>query len=589
MNNTITVVFFDENQINNFLKTYKFSKEYVCFPLTPNAKIKLDELKINNKILSPLEYFDDTSHSKIINNVKKIEEKIQNFFNENNQISLSSKYTFQSILHLSISSSYYIRFLLEKTNNPWLIFINNEWKKVFDYNLACSYLIQNRIHEKKGVFREYRNRSYKFSIFINIINKLIIKICSKKQIIWSTGLNYGLQNLINEFSVYKKCIFFYLGPSDNLAILRSFNSLFKALNPFKKYNKIMITPSLKKKYNNNFKKELSQISFDDEFFNFIKKDIFKFVNNFIIYTEDLENNVNQLLKQTKPRLIIAHQLRMLEPAVLGFLAKKMNIEVELISHGSHTPQSNKYSLYENKFQAEGLLFSNIASKVILQSPLAEETYKYYANKNNFERYKPIMWGYKKSNIANVYNNKFDLTILYAGTLKSLGIRPWIYETSNEFFESVKILINVLKDYNNIELIIKARENDECSISNLLTLTNGYSNCFLESKGDFVDYLEKSDLLISYSSTTIEEALNYKKPVAIYGYSDRYIHIVEPKLNSKSNLKPVYNLNIKNIKKKLPMIINSLTNKKVPDNFFNNYVYNNEAKNLSNYITNNIKK
>ena len=60
-------------------------------------------------------------------------------------------------------------------------------------------------------------------------------------------------------------------------------------------------------------------------------------------------------------------------------------------------------------------------------------------------------------------------------------------------------------------------------------------------GGVEDYLLSSDLLVSFSSTTIEEALQLKKPVLQYDPFDRYAHIPVEKINLKGNTKiaPIY--------------------------------------------------
>ena len=77
--------------------------------------------------------------------------------------------------------------------------------------------------------------------------------------------------------------------------------------------------------------------------------------------------------------------------------------------------------------------------------------------------------------------------------------------------------------------------------------------FIESKsyeirhdGLFDEFLSSCDLLISYSSTTIEEALNSKKPVLQYDPYCRYSHIeaLDMQRNNFDELSTIYYLNSK---------------------------------------------
>jgi hypothetical protein len=62
-----------------------------------------------------------------------------------------------------------------------------------------------------------------------------------------------------------------------------------------------------------------------------------------------------------------------------------------------------------------------------------------------------------------------------------------------------------------------------------------------SDGAFDDYLTVSDLLVSYSSTTIEEALQNDVVVLQYDHDDKYIHVQAPTVSEgkKLDINPIY--------------------------------------------------
>ena len=66
-------------------------------------------------------------------------------------------------------------------------------------------------------------------------------------------------------------------------------------------------------------------------------------------------------------------------------------------------------------------------------------------------------------------------------------------------------------------------------------------------GEFNDYLLASDLLLSYSSTTIEESLQNKIPVLQYDPDGKYEHIPAQELTAsgKNNVSAVYSVMSKN--------------------------------------------
>ena len=75
------------------------------------------------------------------------------------------------------------------------------------------------------------------------------------------------------------------------------------------------------------------------------------------------------------------------------------------------------------------------------------------------------------------------------------------------------------------MIIKSRAGPEFSLDSLnLLLSPLPENVIVDNESRFLDVLGKADLLISFSSTTIEEALVNDIPVLLYGGGGRYAHI-----------------------------------------------------------------
>ena len=107
---------------------------------------------------------------------------------------------------------------------------------------------------------------------------------------------------------------------------------------------------------------------------------------------------------------------------------------------------------------------------------------------------------------------------------------------------------------------------------------------------FKQTLSKADLLISFSSTTIEEALVNKIPVALYGGKGRYCHIESSISNFKQNLnKPLIFIKTKedllNYMEKLNNLSNTFV---VNDNEFSIYTFNEREKNnFADWILNKI--
>ena len=97
-------------------------------------------------------------------------------------------------------------------------------------------------------------------------------------------------------------------------------------------------------------------------------------------------------------------------------------------------------------------------------------------------------------------------------------------------------------------------------------------------------LSKSDLLISFSSTTIEEALNLRKPVGLFGGTSRYQHTFGSKNPpTESKRSAVYILNEKNLSFMIDSIINAHKTSPLTDEELKGYVWRKDVPSYDNFI------
>jgi hypothetical protein len=237
-------------------------------------------------------------------------------------------------------------------------------------------------------------------------------------------------------------------------------------------------------------------------------------------------------------------------AVLGEQCKKKGIPAFVISHGTATLQSGEamvewgehsryimgnnfpYILTQTSSQAEFLRNRDKKSRRIIEvNPII------YANIQGYDRYK------LKNKLYG--NNKNKIIIVHTGTpVQSRFFVPWIYETLEEYVSNINDVIEALRDIPNIYLIIKIRAKHfhatcERDINKLFVKT---SNSIIDIGGDFEEFLSTADLLVSYSSTTIEEALHMRVPVMQYDPFRGYQHIQAQAMKKKSVIpepSPIY--------------------------------------------------
>jgi len=238
-----------------------------------------------------------------------------------------------------------------------------------------------------------------------------------------------------------------------------------------------------------------------------------------IYEDSLV--VKKLLSIVNPTAVVS-QVGLGIYGALGHWAKYLGIPAILISHGSHVKHLNKYAKKEHEIIAKNILTSDY-EYLAVQSPLAREMAISSKKNNNIVNIKPAIWGRR---INKKYSKNGILNVVHAGTIKFRHQRRFMFETADEYLSALINICKAVKPSKNIRLIIKTRPQEyELSLDTIYNLLEPLSeNIIIETEKPFSEILSITDLLISFSSTTIEEALVNDIPVLLYGGSGRYAHI-----------------------------------------------------------------
>ena len=173
-----------------------------------------------------------------------------------------------------------------------------------------------------------------------------------------------------------------------------------------------------------------------------------------------------------------------------------------------------------------------------------------------------------------------MIILHAGTPKHRSCSRLLnYETIDEYVDSMVSLVNAVSKLNGVHLFLRYRPIDGLSseiLKGLLPESDSYSYS-IASGGAFSDYLSITNLLVSFSSTTIEEALQNNIHVLLFNKYNRYQHIKGVELSSgSSGLLPaaVYNVNSEDVLlSSIQWILTNHLSKKInSEKLFSEYKY-----------------
>jgi hypothetical protein len=170
--------------------------------------------------------------------------------------------------------------------------------------------------------------------------------------------------------------------------------------------------------------------------------------------------------------------------------------------------------------------------IALSTPVQEAHLHYFKQKYNLvenEELKtgPLVFADLNGTGKSSYKRKLgispdELVITYAITTKSRGTeRYYFLETMDEFFSSLSDIINILDE--NIRLLIRIHPGFYLTNDEIKILLPESSRYIIHREGPFSEALAASDILISYSSTAIDEALINGIPVLLYDKWNRYNH------------------------------------------------------------------
>ena len=310
-------------------------------------------------------------------------------------------------------------------------------------------------------------------------------------------------------------------------------------------------------------------------------DIFKnFLRNKLMpHLLQLNSNVsrlNKVLQKIKPGIVIA-QSSVDQGCALGELSRQQAVPSILVSHGTMVPPKNEYETIEWKDQG-ALLMNTEYQYNAIQSPWAEKYLQAIPAKSKGVKTGPLLFATCDKSVqtslreAIIPGFKNKLIILHASTP---NIRPFVYETHDEYIRNINYLIDAVSAHPEVHLIIRFRPDKGLAAEGFKNLLNE-SDCYsIHTDRAFSDFLTITDLLVSYSSTAIEEALNNFIPVLMFDPDGKYCHIPGARRFSKGDPESgacYFAGSVAELEKALPWLIENHMGQSLPESLWEEHVF-----------------
>ena len=251
-------------------------------------------------------------------------------------------------------------------------------------------------------------------------------------------------------------------------------------------------------------------------------------------------SLRRVLKILQPQYVFAQHSLGISYAI-GEYCSRNSIPSLLISHGSHVPHLGTIAELEWSIHAQTIMNTDYPF-VALQTPWAFQFYQEQKDTVSIGiKTGPLLFSRKGANTfyrVKDYlfkNHKGRKILLHASTPRDwVGLRPWVYETIDEYIRNINDIIKSVEKNKNLYLAIRFRPLKNLNLADFKSLLIP-SNCYeIYIDGSFEEYLLSSDLLISYSSTTIEESLQNHIPVLQYDPDGKYMHVPALNLSDQSD-------------------------------------------------------
>lgn len=522
--------------------------------LTPDAFYPLKGT--DNNITRSNVLFSNEKHEIAVKTINEQESKLIREIEESKSFTLITKEILVNQIHAVLSVYYMITHTIPEAP-LYKVFFDGEFLEFDQKKDAC--LILFRRIANAHPFLMKTNKPW-FPSIINVLNNISSRILSKKNTYIFSTFVYGTPWVSKEvLKIDKKATFvsFVSTKGTRLDLLRSFGTLISALIGMK-YIKFVI-PHSSYSSTNEYKEIIQNLDDKDAAESLLSFE--ESIMKRVILANSSSNEISLLVKHLKPLCMISHEMRSPMIMASAFAMKNNKIPVYIASHGTHLSSGNEIIDSEQKSLARGILTSPMADYTIVQSAMSKNAMKKFYPDYRILNYEQINWGFP--NDHNYVSDNKKIKFLHASTYKGMGsLRPWIFETSDEFHKSLSELIQVFNRIRSADLLIRHREIGEMSISTYEDLIDKENqNIFIKTDLDnpFLEDLDAADVVIANFSTTIEEALTRGKYVILWGEGNRYSHENSPYLSqelvfSAYSIEDLYNivdLVVKKIEKEKP--------------------------------------
>lgn len=537
-----------------------------------------DNNGVRNAYITELQYYLEL----IFNYIAKVLEILRNICIENNDIEFYVSAKTHIGKSVFISEDRFLGLLVER------------FAKIKGIKF-CSF---GDVGEQKnfGSFEEIRSKSSIIDrVFLNIL-KTYIKVFNKTPLLMATN-SYGFEKLIGKIQRRNRgAAFVTFCENENQKWYLKYGRIISGI-----ISKILFVNINAAPYDIDLNEQRSLVNKINEVFDSIANSVFEYCG--IDFSDIIENKTKiGFLEHLSKMTVWSKQLKyiiknfnikiIISPYGRGIwyiaaeLSQKLGIPSLFVSHGTHPVPTNRYHEISIFNMCRGFMLGDY-SHIALSTPVQEAHLNYYKNKyqwlSNHEVIKTGPFIFADINKSDRLKNKAifgllpnEIVAVHAVSVKWRGAeRYYFLETFDEYLAGLADIVDVVNKCENTKLIIRLHPGFDLSNEDMRLFLPRSNKYIISSTGPFSKVLSTADFLISYSSTTIDEALINKIPVLLYDRWNRYNHFGTSVYDTpeSSDIFPVCYVNsMENLQSALEFMIGKVKSVKKKDIGVGRYKY-----------------
>jgi hypothetical protein len=301
----------------------------------------------------------------------------------------------------------------------------------------------------------------------------------------------------------------------------------------------------------------------------------------------------RFLKILKPKLVIS-PVSTAEYQSWAEVCKSLGIPALVIPQKTLVKPANEFARTEEYYIGRAQVtdsFQNAAA----QSPLVTRYLKWTGYKGNlietgnliFSRIDVSKRKEKQEQLFRAIGNKKKI-IVWAPSMKTRKSRRfYVLESIDELLSAMQEVFDVVSQMEDMHLIFRIHPGGAVTKDEIYSLLDVPVNVSVSDSGAFEDVLAPAHLLVSFSSTAVQEALVNHIPVLLYDKWNRYNHLDADSVENPvpAKVASAYYINKKEyLAASIPWILEEHTKKDVTEEIFGKYVFlNDHFKNFINFV------